>query len=335
MLPVNVKTAKKPDVSVVIVNWNTRDLLQQTLKTLYKETHDVTFETIVVDNGSTDGSVEQLQNEWGQVRLIALPENKGFAVGNNIGFREACGRYILLLNSDTIVLPTTLYGMVHFLDQNPDTGCVGCRHLNPDGTLQRSIDKFPSLLNDFLSYSELHRLPFLLPLLQRRFLWWGDHDQTCKTDWVNGACMMVRSEVFHQIGGLDEGYFIYTEEIDWAYRIRNAGWEIYFISDAEIIHIGGQAMNRASNTRIVLKYKGQYRFYRKFYPLWKYIVLRIFVTNTAIIRMSLLLLFLPLFLLRKDRIQFLWELVTQEPVVNSPFIMLRAWWKIVWLPLLR
>lgn len=323
---------QRPDVSVVIVSWNVRDLLQQTLETLYRESRHVSFETVVVDNGSTDGSVELVRDSWKQVRLISLPENRGFAVGNNIGFNEARGRYILLLNSDTIVLPTTLPGMVSFLDQHPETGCVGARHLNPDGTLQRSIDNFPSLLNDFLSYSELHRLSVLQPFLRRRFPWWSDHDQVREIDWVNGACMMVRSEVIAQVGGLDEGYFIYAEEIDWCYRMNQAGWRVCFTPDAEIIHLGGQAMNRVADKRIVLKYKGQYRFYRKHYPIWKYVVLRAIVTAVALPRIVILLL-LHVFSGRHRNIFLHWQGLTQEPVVTEPLIMLRAWWKILWLPL--
>lgn len=320
------------DVSVVIVNWNTRDLLHQTLETLYKESHDVNFETIVVDNGSTDGSIELVEEKWSNVRLLTLPENKGFAVGNNIGFREVKGRYVLLLNSDTIVLASTLYEMVRFLDAHPEAGCVGCRHLNPDGTLQRSVDNFPSLINDFLSYSELHRLPLLQPYLAKRFLWWGDHNCTRPVDWVNGACMMVRSNVIQQIGGLDEGYFIYAEEIDWCYRMHKAGWLVYFLSDAEITHIGGQAMNQAADKRIILKYKGQYRFYRKQYPLWKYICLRLIVTGIAIPRIALLFIFYVFSRLQKETDHNQWEILTQEPVKTGPGVMLNAWWKILWLP---
>lgn len=321
---------QRPDVSVVIVSWNVRDLLQQTLETLYRESRHVSFETVVVDNGSTDGSVELVRESWKQVRLISLPENRGFAVGNNIGFNEARGRYILLLNSDTIVLPTTLPGMVSFLDQHPETGCVGARHLNPDGTLQRSIDNFPSLLNDFLSYSELHRLSVLQPFLRRRFPWWSEHDQVRDVDWVNGACMMVRSEVIAQLGGLDEGYFIYAEEIDWCYRMIQAGWRVSFTPEAEIIHLGGQAMNRVADKRIVLKYKGQYRFYRKHYPIWKYVVLRAIVTAVAIPRI-VILLFLHLFSGWSRNTLLRWQGLTQEPVATEPRIMLRAWWKILWI----
>lgn len=320
------------DVSVVIVNWNTRDLLHQTLTTLYKETVDVAFETIVVDNGSTDGSVDLVSSQWPQVSLIAHPINAGFAVGNNLGFRECQGRYILLLNSDVIVLPNAVGVMARFLDAHPDAGCVGCRHLNDDGSLQRSMDAYPSLLNDFLSYTELHRLKIFLPLLRKRFPWWSNHDVTRKIDWVNGACMMVRRKVVEQVGGLDEEFFIYAEEIDWCYRMNNAGWNIYFTPKAEIIHLGGKAMDSVPDRRIILKYIGQNRFYSKHYSIWRWFIFRFLVLVVAISRIVSILLLLITKPLYKSMDSAKWETFTQEPVVTSPAEMLRVWWKILWLP---
>ena len=320
---------KRPDVSVVIVNWNTRDLLNQTLQSLYEKTKRVNFETIVVDNGSEDESTELVEKSWKQVKLIKFPINKGFAVANNVGFREAKGRYVLLLNSDTIITSTTLPVMVKFLDDHSDAGCVGCKHLNVDKTLQRSMDNFPSLLNDFLSYTELYRLSIFLPLLKNKFAWWSDHNEVREVDWVNGACMMVRKEVIDEVGGLDEEFFIYGEELDWCYRMKERGWKVYFTPKATIVHLGGQAMNRAANKRIVLKYKGQYLFYKKHYPLYKYAILRTFVTIIAIVRIVILgvIAFLP----KKSRPT--WELITQEPVDTGIGTMIRAWWQIMILPL--
>ncbi|MDQ1353395.1 MAG: hypothetical protein QG657_3701 [Acidobacteriota bacterium] len=320
------------DVSVVIVNWNTRELLHQTLTTLYKETINTSFETIVYDNGSTDGSVDLIHGEWPQVSLIASPINRGFAVGNNSGFRQCRGRYILLLNSDTIVLASTIKSMTRILDEHPDAGCVGCRHLNGDGSLQRSMDNYPSLLNDFLSYTELHRLNIFQPLLRKKFAWWSDHNASRKVDWVNGACMMVRREVVEQVGGLDEEFFIYAEEIDWCYRMSKAGWNIYFTPEGEIIHLGGKAMDSVPDRRLILKYIGQYRFYRKHYSIWRQFLFRILVAAIAISRMMLILFLQVTKLLRRSISSTKWEKLTQEPIVTSPAAMLRVWWKILWLP---
>ena len=319
-------------VSVVIASWNTRDLLHQTLESLYRETHDVKFETIVVDNASSDGTKEYIRTRWEQVKIIPLQKNFGFGVANNIGFKESCGRYILVLNSDTIVLPSTLPGMVSFLNKHPYAGCVGCRHLNPDGSLQGSMDSFPSLLKDFLCYSDLYRLPILLSFLQKNYPYWSKHDQIRNVDWVNGSCMMVRREVIEEVGGFDDGCFMYAEELDWCYRMKNAGWEVFFTPKAEIIHIGGQSSKHIADKRITLLYKGQYRFYRRNYPVWKYSLLRIIVTLISILRIIILSFYHLLSLLgAKSKINK-WEIVTQEPIVTEPIVMLRAWWNIIWLP---
>lgn len=326
-----VEEIEMPDVSVVIVNWNTRELLHQTLTTLYRETTGTSFETIVVDNGSADGSADMVHQYWPQVCLLGNPTNQGFAVGNNLGFRRCQGRYVLVLNSDMIILPSTISGMAGFLDEHPDAGCVGCRHLNEDGSLQRSMDSFPCILNDFLSYTELYRLRCLMPFLRKRFPWWSDHDTLREVDWVNGSCMMVRREVIDQTGGLDEGFFIYAEEIDWCYRMREAGWHIYFTPDAQVIHLGGKAMDRVPDRRIILKYTGQYRFYRKHYSIFHLLGLRLIVTAVAIFRLGLLLLRL-IIPHNQSMDTARWEVLTQEPIVTKPGTMLRAWWKILWLP---
>jgi N-acetylglucosaminyl-diphospho-decaprenol L-rhamnosyltransferase len=319
-------------VSIVIVSWNARQFLQGALASLYRETVGVDFETIVVDNGSTDGTVQFVSCEWPQVRLVASPTNLGFTGGNNLGFRHCRGRYILLLNSDTIVLPTTVRGMADFLEQHPEAGCVGCRHLNEDRTLQRSVDNFPSLLNDFVSYTELQRLQFVQWFLHKKFAWWSDHNVMREVDWVNGACMMVRREILDRIGGLDEGYFIYAEEVDWCYRIRKAGWRIYFTPDAEVVHLGGKSMDHVPGWRLVLKYTGQYRFYRKHYALWRQLGLRLLVMTVAAGRITILLAFQAASVFRKSAFSKQLGVITQDPVVTSPGIMIRAWWKVLWLP---
>jgi N-acetylglucosaminyl-diphospho-decaprenol L-rhamnosyltransferase len=327
-----IENAARPDVSVVIVNWNTRDLLQQTLTTLYRETTDTSFETIVVDNGSEDGSADLVRREWPQVLLITSPTNLGFAAGNNLGFRECRGRYILLLNSDTIILRSTVGGMARFLDAHPEAGCVGCYHFNDDMSLQRSTGDFPNFVEDSLFYTDLYRLSPVRDYLHKHYIWWGDHDRVREVDWVNGACMMVRREVVEQIGGLDEGYFIYAEEVDWCYCMRRAGWGVYFTPEAKVIHLGGKAMDRVPAERIILKYKGQYRFYRKYYPLWHRLILRAAVSVFALVRIALLFFLLLAAPFRKSRSRAQWELLTQETVVTEPATMLRAWWKILWLP---
>jgi GT2 family glycosyltransferase len=324
------EAAVRPAVSVVIGNWNTRDLLGQTLESLHAATRSVTFETIVVDNGSHDGSAELVHCEWPNVELVVLPENRGFAVANNLGFYRARGRYVLLLNSDTIVLPTTLSGLVDVLDNYPEVGCVGARHLNADGSLQRSIDS-PGLLNEFFFNSELHRLRIFHPFLRRRFEWWGPHDEPCRPGWVNGACMMVRRDVIDDIGGLDENFFIYAEEVDWCHRMREVGWQVHFTPAAEVVHLGGQAMDNAADRRIVLRYSGQLRFFGKHYGVSTRAAFRVLIAGFAVVRLLLILVLVPLDRVGVRATPRVWELITQERVMTGPATMLRAWWRILWL----
>ncbi|MBK7324432.1 MAG: glycosyltransferase family 2 protein [Candidatus Microthrix sp.] len=162
---------------------------------------------------------------------------------------------MLLLNSDTVVLPTTVEPLVRFLDEHPRAGTAGARHLNADGSLQRSMDDVPTLLPDALYYTELYRVPAIRRWLSQRCAWWSDHDVEREAGWVNGACMMVRRDVITEIGGLDERLFIYGEELDWCYRMKEVGWTVHFVPTAEVIHLGGQAMDSAADRRAQLLMK--------------------------------------------------------------------------------
>jgi GT2 family glycosyltransferase len=319
-------------VSVVILSWNTRDLLSQTLTSLYQQTHGVTFETIVVENGSSDGTREMIRQDWSQVRLVDLPENLGFAIGNNRAFERARGRYVLLLNSDTIVLPSTVPGLATFLDRHSRAACVGARLRNSDGTLQRSMGSFPGLVEDFLIYTELWRLPVLRAFLARRDPWWGDHDRALEIDWVKGACLMVRKTVIDQVGGFDDDHFLYAEEIDWCYRMRKAGWRVFFTPDAEVIHLGGRSAVQLGSERVVLLYESRYWFYRKHYSTWKYVVLRFVTTAVGSIRMVALT---ALCLLSHVGIATQARYITSlcdEPEPTGPCGLLKAWSRILRLP---
>jgi GT2 family glycosyltransferase len=316
----------QPRVSVVIVTWNTREILDETLAALHRRTME-SFETIVVDNGSTDGTEEHVRSAWPQVRVIRSETNLGFAGGNNLAFPACRGRYILLLNSDTLVADSTISGLADFLDRHPATGCVGARHLNPDLTLQRSVGHFPSLIEDLVAYTELDRLGPIQPFLRRRFAYWGDYDQVREVDWVNGSCLMVRREVVDEVGGLDDGYFMYAEEIDWCFRIRAAGWQVHFTPHAELIHVGGVSANAIADRRAWLKITSQYRFYRKFRPAWKRGLWRLMVAFVALARLAMtpalglaLASSLP-----PGRRRLIWEIVAREPIVGDARTAARTW----------
>lgn len=309
-----VCAGEAPDVSVVIVTWNTCDLLLEALRSLYAETTAVTFEVIVVDNASEDGTSAAVNRLYPDVRLIELATNRGFTGGNNVGFDVACGRYVLLLNSDTIVLPTTVEPLVRFLDEHPRAGTAGARHLNADGSLQRSMDDVPTLLPDALYYTELYRLPAIRRWLSRRCAWWSDHDVEREAGWVNGACMMVRRHVITEIGGLDERLFIYGEELDWCYRMKQVGWTVHFIPSAEVIHLGGQAMDNAADRRTQLLMRGQVHFYREHSPPRTAAAFSAVLAFTAVVRLVAIRLVWAAEVVSRRHYDDAWAFVTTERI---------------------
>lgn len=229
------------DISVIIVSWNTRDILRDCLASVYAQTTGAEYEAIVVDNASSDGSAAMVKAEFPQVILIENTENKGFAAANNQGIQIAKGRYVLLLNSDTIVLDGAIQKTLQFAEQRPDAAVVGCRVLNPDRTLQPTCFMFPSLLNLCLSSTYLYKIfPKNRFFGRERMTWWNRSDVR-PVDVVTGCFMLVRREAIEQVGMMDEAYFMYAEETDWCWRFKKAGWQNLFFPDAQIIHLGGQS----------------------------------------------------------------------------------------------
>jgi hypothetical protein len=227
------------DVSIIIVNWNTRDMLRGCLSSLYEQTRVVSYEVIVVDNASTDGSAAMVREDFPQVRLVTNPQNRGFAAANNQAIAIAQGRYVLLLNSDTVVLSDAISKTVAFADGHPEVAVVGCRVLNPDRTLQATCFMYPSVLNMLLSSSYLYKLFPQNRFFGRERMTWWDNNDIREVEVIRGCYMLVRAEAIYQVGMLDEQFFMYGEETDWCYRFHKAGWKIMFTPDAEIIHFGG------------------------------------------------------------------------------------------------
>lgn len=281
----------RPLISVIYVNWNTQKLLENSLSSLKAHSGLQQLEIIVVDNGSTDNSVAWLKDFHPDILLISLERNMGFSIGNNEGAARASGDYLLLLNTDTVVLPTTVPGLVRVLEADPTIGCVGAKHLNEDNSLQRSMDSFPNLVADSFTYTEVHRFPRVARWLGRRHAWWSAHDRLRSVDWVNGACMLFRRDAFDHAGGFDEDIFIYGEEVDLCKRISDQGWGVIFSPGAEIIHLGGGAMNRVAAKRLVLNYRGLVRFYDKHKSAGARVSIRIVLLSTICLRAGFLLLF--------------------------------------------
>ena len=256
-----------PDLSIVLVCWNNKAYLDPCLKSLYDGNLKYSFDVFVVDNGSTDGSQQMLQEKYPEVRIIQNSGNVGLGKASNQGIEASNGRYILLLNNDTIVNGPSFDAMVKFLEENPRTGGVGGKLLNPDGTIQACYNYFPSLWEDFMVNSRLGEL------IRPGYPAVMSGDETKPVDWLGSACLMVRRSALDEIGLLDESYFIYGDETDLQYRLKKAGWEIYYLPDATTIHYGGKSMNRWSRRKMVLR--GKLLFYQKHYGSIRTFLLRV------------------------------------------------------------
>ena len=289
------------DLSISIVNWNTKDILRNCLMSIYKSTHKISYEIFVVDNASSDGSPEMVEKRFPQVKLIRNKENLGFARANNQAIKLSNGRYILLLNSDTIVLDGALDKMVEFMNDRPDAGAAGCRLLNPDGSLQKSIRNFPSLINAYWTNSLLRRL---FPKAQITELVTSPklYLTIREVDSVMGAFLILRSTVVELAGSLDEEFFMYREEIDLCYRIRKTGWKVYFCPLAEIIHLGGASSERVKSESIIRMARSNYRFYKKHYGSAGLILVRLFETTCSGRRLLIWCLAFLFFLARRSEI---------------------------------
>ena len=248
------------DVSVIVVNWNTRDLLAQCLQSVYDTVQGLEFEVFVVDNASTDGSVAMVWERFPQVQLIENGENVGFARANNQAIRESRGRYVLLLNSDALVLLGTLRTLVAFADAHPQAGIVGAQLINPDGSFQASYGDFPTFVSQFVAIVGLSRLVY--------GRYYPSHPpqqsvRTCEADWVGGACLLARREAIEAVGFLEEDYFLYTEELDWCYQMKQSGWKVYYLPQAVAIHWGGGSAHVLADQKWLHLQQNSILFFRK------------------------------------------------------------------------
>jgi GT2 family glycosyltransferase len=226
-----------PIISVIIVSYNTCDMTLKCLADLYAELNTIRAEVFVVDNASADRSVEAIRTNFPDVHVIANTQNRGFGAANNQALKTARGEFLLLLNSDAFIKPGAIAALIGALRQDPKAGAVGPRLLNRDGSLQISCFRFPSpfrawVENLWISTAFPHH-----PIIGDYRRW--PHDAPRVVDWVIGACLLVRREVYEKVGGFDERFFMYAEETDWQRRIRDAGWTIVFTPAAQVIHLGG------------------------------------------------------------------------------------------------
>ncbi|GAB4443182.1 MAG: glycosyltransferase family 2 protein [Anaerolineae bacterium] len=256
-----------PDLSIIIVSWNVRDLLARCLESIAAGRGDLArfpeaIEVIVVDSASADGSAAMVAARFPWVRLIALDENAGFTAGNNIGLRASRGRHVMLLNPDTEVIGDALAQMVRYLDAHPDVGAVGPHTLGSDGATQSTRRRFPTLATALFESTWLQ--PYApRRLLDRYYVVGPPDDATLDVDWVQGSALMVRRAAYAQVGGLDEGYIMYSEEMDWCRRIKAAGWRVVYLGSAQIVHHGGKSSAQATARRHIYFNASKVRYFRK------------------------------------------------------------------------
>jgi N-acetylglucosaminyl-diphospho-decaprenol L-rhamnosyltransferase len=233
------------DVSICIVNWNTRALLAQCLRSIQTKTHGLVVETIVVDNHSADGSAAMVSAEFPWVRLMALQENLGFARGSNVAAAQALGRHVLYLNPDTALVTNAIAGMAEFLNTHPGHGAVGCRLLNTDGSIQYTCaSAFPSPRNELTSMLGLNRLFPRCAWLSARELNHWDHATSCDVECLSGACLMVPRTLVQSLNGFDEHLFIYGEDLDLCCRVRRTGRSLHYLASEVIFHHEGASTQK-------------------------------------------------------------------------------------------
>ncbi|MDP2518456.1 glycosyltransferase family 2 protein [Shimia thalassica] len=250
------------DLSIVIVNWNTREMLRDCLQSVFDTLSDLKAEVFVVDNASEDGSQDMVRNSFPQVNLICNTDNRGFAAANNQALALASGRYVLLLNSDTLVHGDVLSASCSFMDGRPEVGVMGCRVLNRDGTLQITGSGYPSLLNLSLMTTGLWKLKNV-PFFDRYQMQTWDRRTEREIDVVSGCYMVVRKTAMDEVGLLDEDFFFYGEETDWCRRFADAGWKLVLSPVGEITHFGGGSVKKLNHKRDVMLTEGTVRLHRK------------------------------------------------------------------------
>ncbi|MGV3723540.1 MAG: glycosyltransferase family 2 protein [Actinomycetota bacterium] len=271
------------DITIAILSWNARGYLRRCLASLFSPSdpealaawekagrplqdfpaEQVSWEVIVVDQQSLDGSAEMVEAEFPGAKLVRQAPNLGFAGGNNVAYRHASGRYFLLLNSDTVMAPGSLTELVRFADAHPRAGLIGPKLLNPDGSLQYSCRHFPTLAAGIFRHTPFARFEpkgrFTADYLMESW----DHASVREVDWLSGACLLARREMIDEIGGLDDGYFMYFEDVDWAHRAHRAGWEVLYTPQPVVIHEIGRSSDRRPKRMIVMHHQSAYRFFSR------------------------------------------------------------------------
>jgi GT2 family glycosyltransferase len=251
-------------LSIVIVSWNVKNYLKKCLSSINRHAINIEKEIFVVDNASTDGTVEMVQTEFPEVKLIANDKNTGFAFANNQAIKESSGEYILLLNPDTELTDDSLQQAINLAESNPQIGIIGCKHLNTDGSLQASVRRFPTLAGMFLILTKLAKIFPRTSAIQRYYATDMNYSQAQKVQQVAGSFMLLKKSMLEKVDLLDEGFFIWFEEVDLCKRAKDEGWEVWYTPNTNIIHHGGQSFSqRLTVKKQYLFFKSAFRYFKK------------------------------------------------------------------------
>lgn len=307
----NTISSPQLDLSVIIVSWNVADLLAACLDSIFSNVSGLQTEVIVVDSASSDHTVEMVKARFPQVTLLAQAENLGFSRCNNIGLAAARGRHLLLLNPDTEVMGDALGKMAAYLDANQTVGIVGPHTLNTDGSTQSTRRRFPTLATGFFESTWLQAYA-PKQVMNRFYVTDAPDDAVLDVDWVQGSALMARREVYAQIGGLDEGFVMYSEELDWCRRAKDAGWRVVYLGTAQIVHHGGKSSEQVTARKHIHFHESKLRYFRKYHGRFIADALRLFLLLNYIWQISIegakgLLGHKPA--LRRQRIREYWQVL--------------------------
>ena len=273
------------DLTIVIVNWRTKDYLRACLESVRAHPPAREFEIIVVDNGSADGSAEMVRESFDGVTLIENAENIGYAEGNNQGMRESRGEYILLLNPDTEVKPGALDALLKFARAHPDAAAVGCRLMGTDGKVQRSCRSFPYPLGVLFEYTKLSRLFPRSRFFGAYRMTYFDYAHEAEVDQPMGSCLLISRRAVEDVGMFDKDFPIFFNDVDWCYRAKQTGWKVYFTPDAEVVHHGAAGTRQAKPEMVAESHRALRKFYEKHYrrrlpgPVYRLVMLSISINS--------------------------------------------------------
>ena len=295
------------DISICIVNWNTKDLLYQCIRSIKEKTTGVRYEIIVVDNNSQDGSTKMLKEQFPDCRVIESKVNLGFVKGNNRAVQEASGKYILYLNPDTELVTNAIYGMFKILESEKEIAAIGCRLVNPDGTTQFTCARtFPTPLKQFSELSMLNRVFKNSKMLGTAEMEYWNHQTSREVDCLTGACIMARKDLIDRLNGFDENLFMYADDVELCYRIKKMGWKIYYLATEAILHKEGASTSQRKEKffSTILQRESNCYFLKKHFGRLKAWQFKLAVFGGAIIRILLIILALlpSRFMMKSDRI---------------------------------